>query len=305
MAAFSQVDSPKVWLVTACSSGFGKEIVLAALARGDRVIATARDASMLENKLQDLVHQGARALALDVTATDAELKKVISRALSFYGTIDILVNNAAFLLGGAIEECTDEEAYQQFNTNVFGTLRMLRAVLPHMREKRSGVVANIGSAGGWFGIKAMGVYGSTKFALAGLTLALRAELEMFGIDVTIIEPGSFRTAILGKGFSAMKKSIPDYLPITEPLHKRISCVNADEPEAKQPGDPAKGAQVIVEVLTKSGRCAGKTIPGRMLLGNDAVKIGDGVLNQNRREFEEWAALASSTDHDDVVLQARL
>ncbi|KAE9086101.1 hypothetical protein PF010_g20215 [Phytophthora fragariae] len=200
MAAFSQVDSPKVWLVTACSSGFGKEIVLAALARGDRVIATARDAS----KLQDLVHQGARALALDVTASDAELKKVIARALSFYGTIDILVNNAAFLLGGAIEECTDEEAYQQFNTNVFGTLHMLRAVLPHMREKRSGVVANIGSAGGWFGIKTMGVYGSTKFALAGLTLALRAELEMFGIDVTIIEPGSFRTATLGKGFSGNK-----------------------------------------------------------------------------------------------------
>ncbi|KAE8892086.1 hypothetical protein PF005_g21828 [Phytophthora fragariae] len=103
----------------------------------------------------------------------------------------------------------------------------------------------------------------------------------------------------------MKTSIPDYLPITEPLRKRISCVNAEEPEARQPGDPAKGAQVIVEVLTKSGRCAGKTIPGRMLLGNDAVKIGDGVLQQNRREFEEWAALASSTDHDDVALQARL
>lgn len=236
MTELLQVDGPKVWLVTACSSGFSKEIVLAALARGDRVIATARDAS----KLKDLVDQGARALALDVTASDAELKKVIDHALSFYGTIDILVNNAAFLLGGAIEECTDEEAYQQFNTNVFGTLRMLRAVLPHMREKRSGVVANIGSASGWFGIKTMGVYGSTKFALAGLTLALREELAMFGIDVTIIEPGSFRTAMLGKGFSAMKNSIPDYLPITEALHNRINSVNAEQSEAKQPGDPAKG-----------------------------------------------------------------
>ncbi|KAL4085616.1 hypothetical protein PRIC1_014952 [Phytophthora ramorum] len=301
MAKVSQGDGPKVWLVTACSSGFGKEIVLAALARGDRVIATARDAS----KLQDLVEQGAKALALDVTASDAELKKVIAEALSFYGSIDVLVNNAAFLLGGAIEECTDEEAYKQFNTNVFGTLRMLRAVLPHMRAKRSGVVANIGSASGWVGIKTMGVYGSTKFALAGLTLALRAELEPFGIDVTIIEPGSFRTAILGKGFSAMKNSIPDYLPITKSLHNRITRVNTEATEAKQPGDPAKGAQVIVEVLTKSGRCAGKTIPSRMLLGKDAVKIGDGVLTENRLEFDQWAALASSTDHDDVVLQAKL
>ncbi|GMF23389.1 unnamed protein product [Phytophthora lilii] len=301
MTESSQVDSPKVWLVTACSSGFGKEIVLAALARGDRVIATARDAS----KLQDLVDQGARALALDVTASDDELKKVIAKALSFYGTIDILVNNAAFLLGGAIEECSDEEAYQQFNTNVFGTLRMLRAVLPHMRAKRSGVVANIGSASGWTGIKTMGVYGSTKFALAGLTLALRAELELFGIDVTIIEPGSFRTAILGKGFSAMKNSIPDYHPITKPLHDRIANVNAEAPGAKQPGDPAKGAQVIVEVLTKTGRWAGKEIPSRMLLGKDAVQIGDGVLQQTRREFDEWAAIASSTDHADVALQARL
>ncbi|KAK1929720.1 putative oxidoreductase YusZ [Phytophthora citrophthora] len=300
MTEVSQVESSKVWLVTACSSGFGKEIVLAALARGDRVIATARDAS----KLQDLVDQGARALALDVTASDAELNKVITKALSFYGSIDILVNNAAFLLGGAIEECSDDEAFQQFNTNVFGTLRMLRAVLPHMRAKRSGVVANIGSASGWFGIKTMGVYGSTKFALAGLTLALRAELEAFGIDVTIIEPGSFRTSILGKGFSAMKSSIPDYLPITEPLHNRINNVQSDVPEAKQPGDPAKGAQVIVEVLTKSGRCAGKTIPSRMLLGKDAIQIGDGVLKENRREFDDWAAIASSTDHDDI-LQARL
>ncbi|RLN44447.1 hypothetical protein BBJ28_00006133 [Nothophytophthora sp. Chile5] len=280
----------KVWLVTACSSGFGREIVLAALARGDHVIATARDAS----KLDDLVRQGARALGLDVTASDAELSQVVARALAFYGRIDILVNNAAFLLGGAIEECSDEEAQQQYNTNVFGSMRMLRAVLPHMRAKRSGVVATIGSASGWKGIQTMGVYGSTKFALAGLSLALRYELEPLGIEVTIIEPGSFRTAILGKGFSAMKNSIADYLPITESLHTRINA------KGKQPGDPAKGARVIVEVLTKSGRCAGKRIPSRLLLGKDAVKIGEAVLQETRREFDDWAELAASTDYDDLL-----
>ncbi|CAH0473568.1 unnamed protein product [Peronospora belbahrii] len=126
---------------------------------------------------------------------------------------------------------------------------MLRAVLPHMRAKRS----------------------------AGLTLALRAELEPFGIEVTIIEPGSFRTAILSKGFSPMKNSIPDYLPTTKPLHDHVTSVNAQETKEKQPGDPAKGAQIIIEVLTKTGRCAGKTIPSRMLLGKDAVRVGDAVL----------------------------
>ncbi|CAI5729573.1 unnamed protein product [Peronospora farinosa] len=123
---------------------------------------------------------------------------MIAEALRFYGTIDILINNAAFLLGGAIEECSDEEVYQLFNTNVFGVFRILRAVLPHMRAKRSGVVANIGSAFTWTGIKTLGIYGSTKFAFAGLTLALRTDLDPFCIDVTIIEPGSLRTAILGK-----------------------------------------------------------------------------------------------------------
>ena len=297
MSETPQVSDPKkVWLVTGCSSGFGKQIVVKALARGDHVIATARDVS----KLRDLKDRGARTLALDVTADDAELEKVVAKALSFYGTIDILVSNAAFLLGGAIEECSNEEAYQQFNTNVFGALRMLRAVLPHMRAKRSGVVATMGSASGWTGIKTMGVYGATKFALAGLTLALRAELEPFGIEVTIIEPGSFRTSILGKGFLAMKNSIPDYLPITQPLHDRIARLNSTTPGEKQPGDPAKGAQVIVEVLTKTGRFAGKAIPSRMLLGKDAVKLGDAVLQETRREFDSWAPLAVSTDYDGAV-----
>uniref|UniRef100_M4B884 Uncharacterized protein n=1 Tax=Hyaloperonospora arabidopsidis (strain Emoy2) TaxID=559515 RepID=M4B884_HYAAE len=256
------------------------------------------------NKLRDLEDRGARTLSLDVTADDAELKKVIAKALSFYGTIDILVNNAAFLLGGAVEECSNEEAYQQYNTNVFGVLRMLRVILPHMRAKKSGVIANIGSASGWTGIKAMGVYGSTKFALAGLTLALRAELEPFGIEVTIIEPGSFRTAILSKGFSAMKNSISEYFPVTQHLHDRITRLNDETSGEKQPGDPSKGAQVIVEVLTKTGRCAGKKIPSRMLLGKDAVNIGDAVLRETRHEFDSWAAMAASTDYDEIV-QARL
>ncbi|KAI9906784.1 hypothetical protein PsorP6_016165 [Peronosclerospora sorghi] len=298
MASPSPVKAcSKVWLVTACSSGFGRAIVLAALARGYRVIATARDVRTLE----DLVDKGARALALDVTASDAAFEAVVAQALRFYGSIDVVVNNAALLLAGAIEECSETEVYEQFTTNVFGVFRMVRAVLPHMRAKRSGVVAIMGSACGWTGMATMGVYGSTKFALAGLALALRAEVQPFNIDVTIIEPGSFRTAILSKGLVVPKRSIPDYVPLLARLRRRLSRINAATPLAKQPGDPTKAAHVIVDVLTKTGRCAGKqTLPKRLLLGTDAVALGAAELRERRHEWEEWAALASTTDHDDVV-----
>lgn len=178
----------------------------------------------------------------------------------------------------------------QYNTNVFGMLRVLRAVLPHMREKRAGIVANVGSAGGWKGIPGIGLYGSTKFAIAGITLALREEVAPLGIEVTVVEPGAFRTSILGKGFVPAKHPIDDFEPLTKPLTTHVASFSG-----KQPGDPAKGAQLMVEALTKSGRCKGKTLPSRLLLGKDAVKLGQGVLEQSKLELDEWADLASSTD----------
>ncbi|KAG1702630.1 hypothetical protein DVH05_009578 [Phytophthora capsici] len=185
---------------------------------------------------------------------------------------------------------SDQEVLQQYNTNVFGMLRVLRAVLPHMREKKAGVVANVGSAGGWTGIPGIGLYGSTKFAIAGITLALREEVAPLGIDVTVVEPGAFRTSILGKGFVCAKDPIEDFAPITKPLTTHVANFSG-----KQPGDPAKAAQLMVEALTKTGRCKGKTMPSRLLLGKDAVKLGRGVLEQNKRELDEWAELTGSTD----------
>ncbi|RLN44446.1 hypothetical protein BBJ28_00006134 [Nothophytophthora sp. Chile5] len=280
----------KVWLVTGCATGLGREVVLAALARGDRVIATARN----PERLADLAQLGARALALDVTASEDELRAVVAHALGMYGTIDVLVNNAAYLLEGAIEECSEQEVLDQYNTNVFGMLRVLRAVLPHMRAKRSGVVANVGSAGGWTGIPGIGLYGSTKFAIAGITLALREEVAPLGIEVTVVEPGAFRTSILAKGFVPAKAPIDDFAALTTPLTSHVANFSG-----KQPGDPARAAQLMVEALTKSGRCAGKKLPSRLLLGKDAVKLGEGVLEQNKRELDEWAELAASTDFPDA------
>ncbi|KAG7375732.1 hypothetical protein PHYPSEUDO_015404 [Phytophthora pseudosyringae] len=280
----------KVWLVTGCASGLGREVATAALARGDCVIATARNSA----RLADLEEKGARALALDVTASQDELDAVATRALGIYGTIDVLVNNAAYLLEGAVEECSEQEVLDQFNTNVFGMLRVLRAVLPHMREKRAGVVANVGSAGGWKGIPGIGVYGSTKFAIAGITLALREEVAPLGIQVTVVEPGAFRTSILGKGFVPAKAPIADFAPLTKPLTAHVADFSG-----KQPGDPAKAAQLMVEALTQTGRCKGKSLPSRLLLGKDAVKLGQGVLEQNKRELDEWAELSGSTDFADT------
>lgn len=177
-----------------------------------------------------------------------------------------------------------------FNTNVFGMLRMLRAVLPHMRARREGVVANVGSAGGWKGIPVIGMYGATKFAIAGLTLALREEVAPLGIDVTVVEPGAFRTSILGKGFVPAATPIDDFNNITEPIKAHV--VNYS---GKQPGDPARGAQLVVEALTKSGRCEGKALPSRLLLGSDAIKLVDGVLTKHRDEIDSWSELSASTD----------
>lgn len=177
-----------------------------------------------------------------------------------------------------------------FDTNVFGMLRMVRAVLPYMRARRSGVIANVGSAGAWTGIPVIGMYGATKFAIAGATLALREEVARLGIDVTVIELGAFRTSILGKGFVPAQHPIEDFAALTEPVKSHVTKYSG-----QQPGDPKRGASLVVEALTKTGRCAGKLLPSRLLLGSDAVKLATGVMDKYRDEVDEWRELSSSTD----------
>ncbi|KAI5814559.1 3-oxoacyl-reductase [Pyronema omphalodes] len=278
----------KVWLITACSSGFGREMTLAALARGDKVIATARD----PKKLSELAERGATTMALDVTSSDEVLKGVIAEAVNVYGRIDVLVNNAGYILQGAVEECSSKEIFDQFNTNVFGALAVLRAVLPYMRARRSGVIANMGSIGGWNGHVNAGLYCSSKFALAALSMSLKGELEHLGIEVTCIEPGYFRTNFLSSGHrNKAENEIQDYADATEPVAKGLDAYNKN-----QPGDPVKGAKVIVEALSGD---YGKKLPARLALGSDAVKFIDGVIENSRTTLEEWAPLVRNTDCGDV------
>lgn len=190
-----------------------------------------------------------------------------------------------------------DEVFKQFDTNVFGPMKVIRAVLPHMRERRSGVVANMGSIGGWRGGVGVSMYCATKFALAGITEALRLELLPLGIDAVVIEPGYFRTNFLSPGHRvSVATRIPDYDQVIEPIRKMFNAY-----DFKQPGDPEKGAQAIVEILTKSGRVAGMTIPARVPLGSDTLTLIAAKCHETLENLDNWKEVAGSTNHDDVAI----
>ncbi|KAG0128366.1 hypothetical protein HOY82DRAFT_565850 [Tuber indicum] len=283
--------SPKVWLITGCSSGFGGLLARAALKNGDKVVATARD----PRRIDDLKALGAVTLALDICDAEENIKKAIANANSVHGRIDILVNNAAYLLEGTVEESSAAEVFKIFNTNVFGSLTVIRAVLPYMRAQRSGTIANMGSIGGVRGTQGAGLYCSTKFALAGITESIKAEVAHLGIDAVCIEPGYFRTNFLAPGHrTPTSVRIADYDPVMEPIRNTF-----DTYDRAQPGDPQKGAQLIVEILTKSGRVAGKEVPVRTPIGSDAIAFISARAEETLQTMREWGDLSSSTDHDDL------
>ncbi|KAI9739871.1 MAG: hypothetical protein M1818_004927 [Claussenomyces sp. TS43310] len=280
-----------VWFITGCSSGFGSEIAKAALKRGDDVIATARNA----DKLSELKALGALTLSLDITSPMDKLSAAVEEGIKAFGTIDILVNNAGYILQGAIEEASLPEMHAQFNTNFFGHMALTQAVLPHMRAQRRGVIANVGSIAGRAGGAGFGYYAASKFALAGATESLAAEVAHLGIRAVLIEPGYFRSNFLGADARvAAARRIPDFDAVMDPLRDFLHRT-----DRTQPGDVVKGAGLIVEALTGSARCEGKVLPARLLVGRDAVRFVDGVLLKSKRDVDQWAELSSSTDHDDV------
>ncbi|KAH8695298.1 serine 3-dehydrogenase [Talaromyces proteolyticus] len=277
----------RTWFITGCSSGFGEAIAKAARALGDNVVATSREAA----KLGDLAQIGAYTVSLDVNSPQKDIDALVAEAVNKYGSIDILVNNAGYILEGGVEEVSDEEVRAQFDTNVFGQLAVTRAVLPYMRAKKSGVIANMGSIAGWRGGINCGMYCSAKFALIGITEALRKEVEPLGITVVAIEPGYFRTNFLSGGHKVSpKKTIDDLVPVIKPVKDMFAMYNH-----QQPGDPLKGAQLIVEALTGTGRCADKRLPARLAIGTDAVAMISEVLEDKKKELDDWKDLAITTD----------
>lgn len=187
---------------------------------------------------------------------------------------------------------SDKEAKAQFDTNIFGQMSVARAVLPHMRGQKSGVIANMGSGLGWKGLVDCGWYSATKFAMVGLTEALRDEVAHLGIQVVLIEPGHFRTNFLSAGHRVKANRIIDDLkPAVDPYRGVFNAYDQN-----QPGDPVKGARFIVDALAGQGECKGKTLPLRLALGKDAVGIVEGVLDQSKKQLEEWRELSVTTDY---------
>jgi len=271
----------KVWFITGASRGMGAQIAAAIVQRGDRLVATARRKESLVNFVQSA---GVLSLSLDVT-NEEQASAAASKAVQRFGEIDVLVNNAGYGLLGAIEETSSDEAKAIFNTNVFGLLNVTRAILPVMRKQGSGHIINMSSLGGYQASPGWGVYGSTKFAVEGITEALYAELKPLGIHATVIEPGFFRTDFLdASSLVHTKLEIDDY---RDTVGKTRSF--AGEHNHQQPGDPAKLAKALLELVALPDP------PVRLQLGSDAVKRIEQKNAFVHSESQRWLSLSTSTD----------
>jgi NADP-dependent 3-hydroxy acid dehydrogenase YdfG len=288
----STTSQPPVWFITGASAGFGKSIALEALSRGHSVIASARSISALN----DLSSAGAHTLALDVTSPQPAIEAVAKAANDKYGYITHVVNAAGYMLLGAVEETTPAEDLQNFSTNVLGTLNVCKAFLPYLRSSTSPgrSISNFGSIASWYSGAGYALYSGTKFAVSGISEGLRAELAPFGIAVTVIEPGYFRTSFLNPGKTVRsEKVIREY----EESAVGQSVREVMEYDGKQPGDVEKGSRVVVDVLTKSGAAKGREVPIRIMLGSDAPGAIGGVCKSTLALLDEWSEITTKTDHE--------
>ncbi|MES2943081.1 MAG: oxidoreductase [Pseudomonadota bacterium] len=283
----------RIWMITGASRGIGARIAQAALARGEAVVATARDTDSVQKSLAGFGSSDALlALKLDVT-DENQAVSAAREALARFGRIDVLVNNAGYGLLGAVEEATADEVRRLYNTNVFGLLNVTRAVLPAMRQRRSGHVINISSLGGVQSSAGFGVYCSTKFAVEGLTEALHAELAPLGIQATVVEPGYFRTDFLdAASLSVSPLELPDYAASAGQVR-----IAAKQISYNQPGDPLRLAQAILKLVDSAHP------PLRLPLGSDTVQTIASKHKFVANETAAWHELAVSTDFASEALAA--
>jgi NAD(P)-dependent dehydrogenase (short-subunit alcohol dehydrogenase family) len=280
------MKTQKVWFITGASRGLGFEIAQAALAAGDQVVATVRKhPELLAEALQH--HRDLRVVVLDVSQA-SQVKKGVEQAIEHFGRIDVLVNNAGYGFLGAFEEATEEEIGRQFDTNVFGLIRVIQAVLPHMRQRQSGHIINVSSLFGYqASVPGFGLYGSTKFAVEGISEGLALEVNPLGIRVTALAPGLFNTDFLsGDSYVAGATVLDAYAPTVGQVRAAAGQIHGN-----QPGDPAKLAQVVMELANS------ETPPVHLPVGKDAIASFRAKVTAMEAEVNAWERIAAGTDRE--------
>jgi NAD(P)-dependent dehydrogenase (short-subunit alcohol dehydrogenase family) len=284
MAGVDNKNMP-VWLITGCSTGFGREIALAALQSGARVVVTARKPEAVAD-ICEIYPQQTLALALDVTDA-AQIKSVVAETLEAFGAIDVLVNNAGYGYVGAVEEGEEAAVRELFETNFFGVLALTKAVLPHMRERRSGRIINNSSQAGLMANPGTGYYSASKYALEGLMEALAKEVAPFNIHVTSVQPGAFRTDWSGRSMQRSGARLVDY---DDHVGNRLDMIA--EIDGKQPGDPVRAAQAFVMLANLENP------PLQLLLGAGVLATYREKLQGVIASLDEWESTTLSADFPD-------
>ncbi|KAI8949194.1 hypothetical protein F4801DRAFT_554261 [Xylaria longipes] len=281
--------SSRIWLITGASAGFGLELAKVAASRGDRVIAASRS----PHKLAGL--PGITAVRLDHNEPLPQIQAAIKDIIDIYGTVDVIVNNAAYVQTGTVEEATTEETQRQFQANTFGPINVYRALLPHLRAKGSGTLITIGSMAAWFNMNSCNLYNASKAALRWLAIGLAEEVRPFGIKHCLVEPGFFRTDLLNPdsnfGKTTSEIRIPDYAEVNRNADDAFANFNGT-----QLGNPVKGVGIIYDVATSSGVAAGRELPGLLPLGSDAVAAITKSAQATVAEVEAWADVAAQSDY---------
>ncbi|MCQ4095361.1 oxidoreductase [Erwinia persicina] len=270
----------KVWFITGATRGIGADIAKAALAEGDKVVATGRQKESVTRALGSSEHL--LALSLDVT-DEQQAQATVQAAISHFKQIDIVVNNAGFAVLGALEETTNAEVRRQFDTNVFGLLNVTRAVLPVMRARKSGHIFNLSSLAGFYGDAGVSSYCGTKFAVEGISESLAKEVAPLGIHVTIVEPGYFRTEFLTENSVVYTDNIIAAYDATSGETRRATRAV----DGKQANDPKKLAQALLRLANE------QQPPLRFTAGADATEIYDRVLVEKKHELDLWRTLSDS------------
>ena len=280
----NQSPPPQTWFITGASQGFGREMVKQLLQAGHQVAATSRDV----NELRQAVGSQSDSflpLAVDLT-TEASVGAAIAATIQQFGRLDVVVNNAGYGQLGSLEEVTDAEARENFDVNVFGTLHVIRHAMPQLRQQQSGHIFNFSSIAGILGgFPGWGVYCASKFAVEGLSEALAAEVAPFGVQVTVVAPGYFRTNFLKSGSLKLSgEKMPEYKIVrdNEAYHDQLQQANT------QLGDPAKAAAAIIQVALSADA------PVHLLLGEDAYGMADAKIKNLQADMAQWKDLAVAT-----------